>query len=583
MPDSRSAHGPVHGWRLWIPGLATMGEYRREWFAKDLMAGMVLTAILVPVGMGYAEASGLPAIHGLYATMLPLIAYALFGPSRIMVLGPDSTLAAVIAALILPMAAGSVERAIALAGMLSILSGLCALLIGLARLGLAADLISKPIRIGFLNAIALTVLVGQLPRIFGFSVEGSDLPARTLQLVEGIVQGRTQPLALAIGGGCLAGILLVKHLRPQWPGILLAVVAATAVVGHFDLGHTAQLAIVGPLPPGLPAFRWPAVSLADALHLLPGALMIALLSFADTSVLSRALAQRGRYTVNQNQEMLALGAANLASGVFQGFSVSASSSRTPVAEAAGSRTQVTGLVGALAIALLLLLAPGLLRNLPNAALGAVVVAACLSFADIRGMVALLRMRPVEFALSVVSFLGVAFVGVIQGIVIALLLSLLVLVWNAWHPYFAVLVRVDGSKGFHDIGRHPEGRQVPGLLLFRWDAQLFFANSEVFRKEVHRAVSLAPTPVRRVVVAADAITDIDLTAADALTALHGELQQLGIELWFAGLKGPVKDRLRHYGTLAVIGSDIFAPTVGRAVNLYREQYAVNWKDWDESET
>ena len=580
VPAEGIAPSPAPGWRRWIPGLATLLDYRREWLANDLMAGMVLTAILVPVGMGYAEASGLPAIHGLYATMLPLVAYALFGPSRIMVLGPDSTLAAVIAALILPMAAGNPERAVVLAGMLSLLSGLCALLIGLARLGLAADLLSKPIRIGFLNAIALTVLVGQLPKMLGFSVEGSDLPQRTLQLLQGIAQGRTQPLALAIGVGCLGGILLLKYLRPKWPGILLAVVGATVVVGHFDLGQTAQLAVVGPLPPGLPAFHWPAVALTDALQLLPGAMMIALLSFADTSVLSRALAQRGRYTVNQNQEMLALGVANLASGLFQGFSVSSSASRTPVAEAAGSRTQVTGLVGALSIAGLLLLAPGLLRNLPSAALGAVVVAACLSFADIRGMVALLRMRPVEFLLSVVSFLGVAFVGVIQGIVIALLLSLLVLVWNTWHPYFAVLVRVDGSKGFHDIGRHPEGRQIPGLLLFRWDAQLFFANSEVFRKEVHRAVSLAATPVRRVVVAADAITDVDLTAADALTSLHGELHQLGIELWFAGMKGPVKDRLRHYGTLDVLGSAIFAPTVGRAVNLYREQYAVDWKDWDE---
>ncbi|MBP6850326.1 MAG: SulP family inorganic anion transporter [Rhodoferax sp.] len=587
-PDSRQAEprgdAPPRGatgWRLWVPGLSTWAHYRREWFPHDLMAGLVLTAILVPVGMGYAEASGLPAIHGLYATMLPLVAYALFGPSRIMVLGPDSTLAAVIAALILPMAAGSPERAIALAGMLALLSGLCALLIGLARLGLAADLISKPIRIGFLNAVALTVLVGQLPRIFGFSVEGQDLPTRTLHLLQGLAQGRTQPMALAIGASCLAGILLLKFLRPQWPGILVAVLAATGVSAYFDLAHTAQLAVVGPLPPGLPFLQWPAVSLADAIHLLPGAAMIALLSFTDTSVLSRALAQRGGYAVDQNQEMLALGAANLANGLFQGFPVSSSASRTPVAEAAGARTQVTGLVGAMAIALLLLAAPDLLRNLPGAALGAVVVAACLSFADIRGMAALLRLRPVEFALSVVSFLGVAFVGVIEGIVITLLLSMLVLVWNTWHPYFAELVRVDGSKGFHDIRRHPEGRRVPGLLLFRWDAQLFFANSEVFRKEVHRAVARAPTPTVCVVVAADAITDVDVTAADALTALHAELQQLGIALWFAGMKGPVKDRLRHYGTLKILGDDIFAPTVGRAVNLYREQHPVAWKDWDET--
>ena len=567
-------------WQRWVPGLVTLRSYQRAWFANDLVAGLVLTAILVPVGMGYAEASGLPALYGLYATIVPLLAYAVFGPSRIMVLGPDSTLAAVIAALILPLATGSTERAIALAGMLAILSGLCSILIGIARLGLVADLLSKPIRVGFLNAIALTVLVGQLPKIFGFSVQASDLPERTLLLMQGIRDGQTNPTALLIGTACLAIILLAKHYRPQWPGILFAVVLATGVSAAYDLAGTARVAVVGGLPHGLPIFRIPQVAWVDVMQLLPGAVMISLLSFADTSVLSRSLAQRGGYQINQNQEMLALGAANLASGLFQGFSISSSASRTPVAETAGAKTQLTGVVGALAIALMLLFAPNLLRSLPSAALGAVVVAACLSFTDLRGMWAMWRLRQVEFVLSVISFLGVAFVGVIEGIFITVALAMLVLVWNAWHPYFAVLARVDGIKGFHDFSRHPEGRFVPGLVLFRWDAPLFFANAEVFREQVQRAVSLATTPVQRVVVAADAIIDVDITAADTLTALYRELEQQGIELWFAGLKGPVKDRLRHYGTLAVIGEDIFAPTVGRAVNLYREKYPVNWRDWDE---
>jgi MFS superfamily sulfate permease-like transporter len=278
--------------------------------------------------------------------------------------------------------------------------------------------------------------------------------------------------------------------------------------------------------------------------------------------------------------MIALGAANMATGVFQGFSISSSASRTPVAESAGAQTQVTGLVGALAIAMLLLFAPTLLQSLPSAALGAVVIAACVSFADIPGMWELARLRRVEFALSVISFLGVAFVGVIEGIFITIALAMLVLVWNAWHPHFAVLARVDGAKGYHDVTRHPEGRVVPGLVLFRWDAQLFFANAEIFREQVHRAVVVAPTPTQRVVVAADAISDVDLTAAEVLTTLHGELLQQGIELWFAGMKGPVKDRLNHYGTLDIIGHNIFCPTVGRAVNLYREAHKVDWKDWDE---
>jgi MFS superfamily sulfate permease-like transporter len=270
----------------------------------------------------------------------------------------------------------------------------------------------------------------------------------------------------------------------------------------------------------------------------------------------------------------------MASGLFQGFAVSASSSRTPVAESAGAKTQVTGVVGALAICALLMLAPGLLQSLPSAALGAVVMAACLSFADVAGMRELYRLRKAEFALSLTSFVGVAMMGVIEGIVITLALAMLLLLWNAWHPYFAVLARVDGIKGYHDISRHPEGRQVPGLVLFRWDAQLFFANGEVFREQAKQAIASAPTPTHRLVVVAEAITDVDVTATEALVSLYHELQQQGIELCFAALKGVVRDRLNAYGTLDIIGHDIFSPTVGSAVNLYRATHAVDWKDWDE---
>ena len=564
----------------WAPGLHTLRHYPRRWLFNDAVAGLVLTAVLIPVGMGYAEASGLPAIHGLYATILPLLAYAVFGPSRIMVLGPDSTLAAVIAALILPLAGGSVERAVALAGALALLSGACLLMIGFARLGMMADLFSKPIRIGFMNAIALTVIIGQLPKVLGFSVKADGLVEKLHLLIQGVAGGRLNVVACAIGLGSLGMILLIRRWRPQWPGVLLAVVAATGLSAAFDLGRSAQIAVLGPMPHGLPALTLPWIGWSDLMQLLPGAAIIAMLSFADTSVLSRALAARGNYRVSQDQEMFAMGVANIAAGLFQGFPISSSASRTPVAESAGSRSQVTGLVGAMAIAALLILAPGLLRHLPSALLGAVVIAACLSFADVPGMLGLYRQRRMEFVLSAISFLGVAFVGVIEGIVITILLALLVLVWNAWHPYYATLVRVDGRKGFHDVQRHPEGRSVPGLEIFRWDAQLFFANAEIFRYRVLQVVQNSPTPPKWLIVAADAITDIDITAADSLQSLHQELQQLGVELHFAGLKGLVKDRLAHYGLMALIGEDHFSPTVGSAVNRYRSQHDVDWKDWDE---
>lgn len=565
----------------WVPGLQTLQNYRKEWLLHDVVAGLALSAILVPVGMGYAQASGVDAIYGLYATMVPLIVYALFGPSRILVLGPDSTLAAVIAAVVLPMAAGSPERAAQLAALLALLAGAFSLLIGLARLGMLADLLSKPIRIGFLNAIAVTVLVGQTPKVLGISIAADDLPGKVLGIARSVFSGQVNGVALAIGGVGLACIVVAKKLRPKWPTLLAVVALATLLSWGLDLQHSAGLKVLGALPQGLPHPDLQGVILQDALELLPAALMVALLVFTDTSVLSRSLALRGGYQVNANQEIMALGLANLGAGVFQGFPVSASSSRTPVAEAAGAKTQLTGVVGALAIAALLLWAPTLLAALPSAVLGAVVIAACLSFADFPAMLQLYRLRKVEFTLSVVSFLGVAFVGVIQGIVISIALALLVLAWNAWHPHYTTLVRVDGAKGYHDIHRHPEGRQVPGLVLFRWDEQLFFANAEVFREQAMLAVLQAPPPIKRLIVVADAITDVDITAADALVNLHEELQKHGVELRFAGMKGPVKDRLRHYGTLDTLGHDIFSTTAGFAVNQYRQTYQVDWKDWDET--
>jgi Sulfate permease and related transporters (MFS superfamily) len=314
--------------------------------------------------------------------------------------------------------------------------------------------------------------------------------------------------------------------------------------------------------------------------LLPGAVAIAVVSFADLSVLSRTYALRGSYEVNSNQELVALGMANIATGLFQGFPVTSSSSRTPVAESAGARTQLAGLVGALCIALLLIYAPTLLQDLPYAALGAVVIFACFGLVEIAGLRHLYHLRRGEFALSMVCFFGVILLGVIQGIFIAVGLALLAFVWRAWRPYDAVLGRVDGMKGYHDISRHPEGRQIPGLVLFRWDAPLFFANAEIFREHVLLAVVNAPAPARWVVVVAEPVTDVDTTAADMLVDLDQMLAQADIELCFAGMKGPVKDRLKRYGLFNRIGIESFFPTVGQAVSRYLAENKVEWDDWDD---
>ena len=376
-------------------------------------------------------------------------------------------------------------------------------------------------------------------------------------------------------------ILAFKRWAPKVPGVLIAVAGATLAVAAFDLAARAGVSVIGPLPQGLPAFQVPSVSLDELGTLLAGAVAIALVSFADTSVLSRTFALRGGYEVDENQELVALGAANMAAGLFQGFSVSSSASRTPVAESAGAKTQITGVVGAGCIALLLIFAPALLRDLPHAALGAVVISACMALVEIPGVARLYRLRRSEFALSLVCFLGVALLDVVQGIFIAVALALLAFIWRAWRPYDAVLGRVDGLKGYHDITRYPEAKRIPGLVVFRWDAPLFFANAETFHEHVLQAVAEAPTPTHWVVVAAEPVTDVDITAADALADLDETLHRAGMELCFAGMKDPVKDRLKQYGLFTRLGAENFFPTLGQAVDRYLAVHGVEWLDWDEA--
>src|SRR5215468_5326446 len=343
-------------WSGWLPGLDALRRYEAASLPHDVFAGLVLATMLVPVGIAYAEASGLPGIYGLYATIVPLLVYALFGPSRILVLGPDSSLAAVILSVVLPLSGGDPARVVALAGMLAIVSGIVCVLTGLARLGFVTELLSKPIRYGYMNGIALTVLISQLPKLLGFSIE-SEGPLRSLWAIAGaILEGETNWVAFGIGLATLTVIFLLKNNK-RLPGILIAVVGTTAVVGALDLGARYGVKVLGPLPQGLPGFVVPWIGYSDILPVLIGGCAIALVSFADTSVLSRAYAARLGSRVDPNQEMVGLGAANLAAGFFQGFPISSSSSRTPVAEAAGAKTQLTGVVGALTVALLLLAAP----------------------------------------------------------------------------------------------------------------------------------------------------------------------------------------------------------------------------------
>ncbi|MGI5452923.1 SulP family inorganic anion transporter [Streptomyces sp. CA-249302] len=557
------------------PGLGTLLAYRREWLVKDVVAGIVLTTLLVPQGMAYAELAGLPAITGLYTSVLCLLAYAVFGPSRILVLGPDSSLGPMIAATVLPLIAsgGDSGRAVALASMLSLMVGAITVLAGVCRLGFIADLISKPTMIGYMNGLALTILIGQLPKLFGFKTDADGLVAEFDAFVRGLADGKAVPAAVAVGCTGIVLILVLQRWLPKVPAVLVMVVLAIGATSVFDLGRHG-VSLVGELPRGFPPFTLPHVRLDDLGPLTAGALGIALVSLADTISNASAFASRSGQQVRGNEEMTAIGAANLAAGLFQGFPVSTSGSRTAVAERAGARSQLTGVVGAGLIILMLVLLPGLFRNLPQPALAAVVITASLSLADLAGTARLWKQRRAEFLLSVSAFLGVALLGVLPGIAIAVGLSILNVFRRAWWPYNTMLGRVPGLPGYHDIRSYPDAEQLPGLVIHRFDGPLFFANAKAFRNELMRLTRVEPRP-RWVLLAAEPITDVDTTAADELEELDEALNEQGISLVFAELKDPVRRKIERYELTRTIDPGHFFPTVEAAVAAYRERTGAEW--------
>jgi high affinity sulfate transporter 1 len=557
------------------PGLRTLRSYRREWASHDLVAGLVLTALLVPQGMAYAELAGLPAITGLYTSILCLIGYAVFGPSKVLVLGPDSSLGPMIAATILPLAGagGDPERAIALASALALIVGLMMVAGGMARLGFIADLLSKPTMIGYMNGLALTILVGQLPKLFGFSVDADGFLRELRGFVDGVRAGETVSAALAIGAFGLALILVLQRLLPRVPSVLVVVVLSIAAANVFSLADHG-VSLVGTLPQGFPPLTVPSIHLSDLPLLIGGAAGIALVSLADTIATASAFAERRGDDVDGNSEMIGIGAANLAAGLFQGFPVSTSGSRTAVADQAGARTQAAGLVGALLITVMLVAVPGLLRDLPQPTLAAVVIAASLSLADIPATIRLWHQRRWEFGVSMAAFAGVTLLGVLPGILLAVLLSVLNVFRKLWWPYQTELGRVPGVDGYHDVTSYPNAERLPGLVVYRFDAPLLFANARTFRDQVRALTARDPRPAW-IIVASEPITDVDTTAADMLEDLDEQINAMGVSLVFAEMKDPVRRKIERYELTRTINPEHFYPTVEEAIDAYRLQTGAEW--------
>lgn len=559
------------------PGARAFRGYQRSWLAKDVVAGIVLTTLLVPQGMAYAELAGLPPITGLYTSVMCLLGYAVFGPSRVLVLGPDSSLGPMIAATILPLiaAGGDPDRAIALAAMLALMTGGVMVVAGLTGLGFVADLLSKPTMIGYMNGLALTILVGQLPKLLGFSVDGDGLIEEFVGFLQGVAGGDAVPAAAAVGLGGIAVILVLQRWLPKVPAVLVMVVLAIVVSAAAGLDEHG-VSLIGVLPQGFPPLTVPSIGWSDVGPLVAGALAIAVVSLADTISTASAFAARSGQEVRGNQEMVGIGAANLAAGLFQGFPVSTSASRTAVAERAGSRSQLTGITGALLIVVMIVFLPGLFRDLPQPALAAVVITAALSLADLPATARLWHQRKVEFSLSVAAFLGVALLGVLPGIGIAVGLSILNVFRRAWRPHQTTMGLVDGLAGYHSTESYPDARTLPGLVLYRFDAPLFFANAKTFRDEVV-ALARSEPPPRWIVVAAEPITDVDTTAADVLFDLDHLLDERGQALVLAELKDPVRRKLERYGLTRAIPPEQFFPTVEAAVDAWVAASGATWSD------
>lgn len=549
-----------------IPLVGTLRSYKRAYLRFDVVAGVVLATMLIPQGMAYAELTGLPAITGIYTTIAALVAYSLFGPNRQLVLGPDSSLAPVIAVVVLPLAAGDAASAVALASALSIIAGLVCIAAGYTGAGVLTELLSKPIRVGYLNGIAVIVLISQLPKALGFSVDGDDTLDTLVETFGAIADGEVVGAALALSGGSFLVIVILRRISRAIPGVVVAAVGSIVAAQVFDLVDRG-VSVVGELPSGLPPFTIPSVGWDTIPSLVGGAVAIALVSFADTGALSTATAMKSGTKVDPNSEIKALGVANIVSGFFQGFATSASSSRTAVAMAVGARTQLTGLIAAAGVLAVMLLIPGLVTEMPDPTLAAIVVAASLTLFDWPTTLWLLKTRRSEFVMLLGAFLGVLIFGVLEGIVVAIGLSLANFVRKAWRPHSTELGRLEGVPGYHDLERHPDAQVVPGLLILRFDAPLFFANAPNFGRTLQDAIRQADRPLQSVLIVGNAITDIDTTGAEVLGDVLHDLDAKGLGFAFAGLKGPVKDRLRSYGLFDRIGEENFYPNTISAVEEY----------------
>jgi sulfate permease, SulP family len=553
-----------------VPGIGLVRNYNQDWLKADLVAGVTVFAILVPSCLAYGELAGFEPVIGLYAALVAMIAYALFGSSRQLIVGPDATIAILVSMIIAPLAFGDAARYAALAAALTLLIGLICLVGGYFKFGFVADFLSKPILTGYITATALIVIVSQLGKIFGIEIISDDFFAQILELITKLDQ--THLLTLAVGLVTISGLILLKRFVPRVPGPLVAVIVAIIVSSLFNLADLG-VSVVGQIPSGLPTLQIPQVGLADFRILLPAALALAVLIFADELLVARVFAKKNHYELDPNQELTALGAANVSCGFFQSFAIGASSSRTVVNDDMHGKSQMVGIIAAGLVIVFLLYLTSLLQNLPKVVLGAIIIVAAISLIDIREFRSLNLIRHSEFYLSLLTLFGVLVIGIVAGIAIAIALSLAEFLLRVYRPQTSVLGTGEGVDGYHVIEPGGYNQVLPGLIVYEFNAPLFFANAPYLLDQVRDLLSTADPPVKCLLLDTEAIPDIDTTAADTLKELHQELQEKGIILTIARANKPLRKTMRLTGLEKLIGAKNFYPSVRTGVEAFRLQSPV----------
>lgn len=552
-----------------VAGLGQLAGYNAGWFRADVLAGVAVTAYLVPQCLAYGELAGVAPINGLWVAVLAMLVYALLGTSRQLSVGPESATAVMVAAAVAPLATGDPARYAALAAGLALLVGIVCLAAFVLRLGFLADLLSQPILVGYMAGVALIMIFSQLGTITGVALTARDSLGRVGELAGRL--GEIQAMTLVLGTAVVAFLLILRQVAPLAPGTLFAVVGAAAIVAAFGL-QAHGVVLVGAVPSGLPAVSLPGIQVADVTALIGSAAAIAFVAYTDVALTGRAFAARSGETIDPNREFLALGAANVAAGLTGGFALSASGSRTAIIDAMRGRSQVAGVVAAVSVVVVVLVLPGLIGLIPKAALGGIVVYAALRLIDVQGLRRLARFRTTELGLALAAIAGVLVFDVLAGILVAMALSVADLFARVARPPASVLGRVPGLAGLHNIEDYPDAVTIPGLLVFRYDAPLCFANAQDFRAHALSAIDIQAAPVEWFLLNAEAIVELDVTAADALHQLAGDLAARGITFAMARVKQTLRAQLVRGGLLGVIDDDLIYPTLPVAVEAFEHRGA-----------